>query len=40
MISRHPDADRLDRMTSLVTSLHESWVAAVANAQSLEQGLA
>lgn len=29
-ISRRPDADRLDRMTSLVASLHESWVAAAA----------
>jgi flagellar protein FliS len=27
-ISRRPDAERLERMTALVASLHESWVAA------------
>lgn len=35
-ISRRPDADRLDRMTSLVGSLHESWVAAAAVASERE----
>jgi flagellar protein FliS len=29
-ISRRPDADRLDRMTGLVASLHASWAAAAA----------
>jgi flagellar protein FliS len=35
-ISRRPDADRLDRMTNLVASLHESWVAAAAVASERE----
>jgi flagellar protein FliS len=32
-ISRRPDAERLERMTALVASLHESWVAAASATQ-------
>jgi flagellar protein FliS len=27
-VARHPDADRLEHMTALVASLHDSWVRA------------
>jgi flagellar protein FliS len=32
-LSRHPDADRLEHVTSLVASLHESWVSAARSAE-------
>lgn len=39
-IARHPDAERLERMTALVASLHESWISAAAATSTNETGLA
>jgi flagellar protein FliS len=38
-VARHPDADKLDRMTALVSSLHQSWISAVATTQPNEPGV-